>query len=84
MANSPNDMERLTHVEDKVDDLGRNLSVLKGDMHSIKVDVGDIKTAIWRLTEIVTDHSERFSSLEKSLDTRFQSISDRLDRLTGD
>jgi chromosome segregation ATPase len=97
MANSPEAMERLAHVEDKVDELGRNVSVLKTDVsvlktdvsvlktdvHGIKVDVGDIKTAIWRLTEIVADHSERFSSLEKSLDTRFQSINDRLDRLVA-
>jgi DNA-binding HxlR family transcriptional regulator len=76
MANSDPDMslERTDVLTARVDTLAADVAVLKAD-------VADIKTAIWRLTELTVDFSERLTALEKSIDSRFQMIGERLDRL---
>ncbi len=80
MANS-NEMDRLSDIEASLQRLTSLTERLTTDVGVLKTDNRDIKQAIWRLTEIVTDHSERFTSLEKSMDTRFQAVNERLDRL---
>lgn len=83
MANSDPDMslERTDVLTARVDTLAGDLAVLKADVAVLKADVADIKTAIWRLTELAVDFSERLTALEKSIDSRFQMVGERLDRL---
>ena len=44
-------------------------------------DVADLKTAAWRTAEILADHSERLSGLQRMIHERLGGVTDRLDRL---
>jgi hypothetical protein len=67
MANSKEVTARLARVESTVAAMAR--------------DVAELKTAAWRTAEILTDHSERLSGLQRTMDDRLGGVTDRLDRL---
>jgi len=54
---------------------------LKGDVRDLKGDVRELKTAAWRTTEILVDHSEQLTGLRRTIDERLGGVNDRLDRL---
>jgi len=61
--------------------LEANVAVLTRDVGELKVDVRDLKTAAWRTAEILADHSEQLSGLQRTVDERLGAVTDRLDRL---
>ena len=63
MANSEDPMKRLAKLE-------KNVEILTKDVHQLKV-------AALRTVEILADHSERLSGLQRGMDM----MVDRLDRL---
>lgn len=81
MANSKEVMTRLAKLETNV--------------AAITVDVADLKAAAWRTTEILVDHSQALSGLQRSMegvqrsveglqrsvDEKLGGVTDRLDRL---
>ncbi|HKY38449.1 MAG TPA: hypothetical protein VJN18_21045 [Polyangiaceae bacterium] len=67
MANSRDLMARLGRLETSVAVMAR--------------DVADLKTAAWRTADILADHSERLSGLQRMVDERLGGVTDRLDRL---
>ena len=81
MANSRDEMARLARLEKAFGGLA--------------TDVGDLKSAAWKTTEILADHSERLSGLQRAMDgmqramdgmqrtmdDRLGAVTDRLDRL---
>ncbi len=67
MASSHELMARLGRLETSVAVMAR--------------DVAELKTAAWRTTEILADHSERLSGLQRTIDERLGGVTDRLDRL---
>ena len=84
MANSPSEMDRLISVEGKLekldnrfDGLERDVGILKSDVGILKSDGGVLKSAVLQLTEIAVEHSEKLSSMDRTL----QTINDRLARL---
>jgi hypothetical protein len=44
-------------------------------------DVAELKTAAWRTAELLADHSEQLSGLQRTLDERLGGVTERLDRL---
>jgi hypothetical protein len=48
-------------------------------LNRLEASVEDLKAAAWRTTEILADHSERLSGLQRSLD----GVNERLDQLGG-
>jgi chloramphenicol 3-O-phosphotransferase len=81
MANSKEAMTRLAKLETNV--------------AAMTKDVADLKAAAWRTTEILVDHTEALSGLQRSMegvqrsmegmqrsvDERLGGVTDRLDRL---
>ena len=67
MASSRDSMARLQRLETTVAAMAK--------------DVTELKTAAWKTAEILADHSERFSSLQRTIDERLGGVTDRLDRL---
>jgi hypothetical protein len=81
MADSKDEMARLARLETVVGGMASDIADLKSDVRDLKTDVRDLKTAAWRTAEILADHSERLSGLQRTMDERLGGVTDRLDRL---
>jgi chromosome segregation ATPase len=72
------------------DEVMKKLAKLEKQVDALSQDGRDLKAAAWRTTEILTDHSEQLSSLDRrltSMDGRLTSMDGRLtsmgDKLTA-
>jgi septal ring factor EnvC (AmiA/AmiB activator) len=73
------------------DEVMKKLAKLEKQVDALSQDGRDLKAAAWRTTEILTDHSEQLSSLDRrltsmdgrltSMDDKLTAVVDRLDRL---
>ena len=73
------------------DEVMKKLAKLERQVDALSQDGRDLKAAAWRTTEILTDHSEQLSSLDRrltsmdgrltSMDDKLTAVVDRLDRL---
>ena len=62
------------------DEMGR-LARLEANVEALKTDVRDLKVAAFHTAEILADHSQRFTQLQRTMDERFGALDQRLDRL---
>jgi chromosome segregation ATPase len=72
--------DRMSNSDDAMKKLGK----LEKHFEVLALDVRDLKTAAWKTTEILADHSEQLSSLDRrltSMDGKLEAVVERLDRL---
>ena len=62
-------------------DVMRRLGRLETSVAGMARDVADLKAVAQRTAEILADHSEHLSGLQRTMDERLGGVADRLDRL---
>ena len=67
-------------MDNDKDEMGR-LTRLEENTQTLLADVGVLKTVASHTAEILADHSQRFTQLQRTMDERFGALDQRLDRL---
>lgn len=79
------------HLANSADSMKKQFARLEKQVEVLTVDVRDLKAAAWKTAELLADHSEQLSGLDRrlhsvegklgSMDAKLEAVVERLDRL---